>query len=203
MEAVAFTGGVLLVAVHCREHGHDPLLCWARLVWGSSNFHPSMAGIVFLHFQLFVDFIYKSDLIQCMSSSWSPGPLHFFQPPTHTTSTTTTDISSLTARLGRLSATFFGMHGIWTSFFCRVVLLTHPAPQDVLSLLQRVTSAFQNPAPRMILKKFLVVSLVKKYFPLMAEILHQLIWYGFCLCMACFKMFATSHSFCWLRRVVN
>ena len=34
MEAVAFTGGVLLVAVHCREHGHDPWLCWARLAEG-------------------------------------------------------------------------------------------------------------------------------------------------------------------------
>jgi len=37
MEAVAFTGGVLLVAVHCREHGHDVLSLLQRVTSAFQN----------------------------------------------------------------------------------------------------------------------------------------------------------------------
>ena len=57
MEAVAFTGGVLLVAVHCREHGREPLLCWARLVGGlvhSILAYPGRRFFFSIAFRLFV-----------------------------------------------------------------------------------------------------------------------------------------------------
>ena len=137
MEAVAFTGGVLLVAVHCREHGREPLLYWARLVGGlvhSILAYPGRRFFFSIAFRLFVSSFanlmwYSVFVCVCVSSSWSPGPLYFFPAPTHPhtqththlithSSTTTTHWHQLVhSKIWKDICTFFGMDGIWTSFF--------------------------------------------------------------------------------------